>query len=128
MNVDNREIKEDSQIAEALNTYFVSTLTSENESNIPNLPQIIENRTLLISEKRMEEILSGINQEKSEGPDGIHPAILKQISRKIARNVTIIFRRSLETGEIPKDWKRTNVTPIHKKKIKTNQAITVLSV
>ena len=77
MNVDNREIKEDSQIAEALKTYFVSTFTSENESNIPNLPQNIQNRTLFISEKRVEEILSGLNQEKSEGPDGIHPAILR---------------------------------------------------
>ena len=66
MNVDNREIKENSQIAEALNTYFVSTFTSDNASNIPNLLQNIQNRTLFLSEKRVEEILSVSNPKSRE--------------------------------------------------------------
>jgi hypothetical protein len=29
--------------------------------------------------------------------------------------LTIIFRRSLETGEVPPDWRSANVSPVYKK-------------
>ena len=75
--------------------YFVSAFTSEDRSYIPALPQINNHREIFIGKKRFKEILRGLKQEKSQGPDGIHPAILKLLSRSIAKPVTIIFRRSL---------------------------------
>ena len=35
--------------------------------------------------------------------------------------LTEIYRKSLEEGEIPKDWKKANVTPIFKKGVKKNK-------
>jgi len=43
------------------------------------------------------------------------PRILKAISDEIALPVAIIFRKSLDTGEVPRDWRTANVTPLFKK-------------
>lgn len=49
------------------------------------------------------------------GPDGIKPSLLQQFSSSLIMPLTIIFNKSLETGEVPEGWKKANVTPIFKK-------------
>ncbi|KAF2357471.1 Reverse transcriptase domain [Trinorchestia longiramus] len=44
--------------------------------------------------------------------------ILKETAKLISEHLTNIFNRSLETGIVPDDWKRANVTPIFKKRNK----------
>ena len=43
------------------------------------------------------------------------PHVLRNISSDIASPVAIIFRKSLDTGCIPHDWRTANVTPLFKK-------------
>jgi hypothetical protein len=40
----------------------------------------------------------------------------------------LIFKKSIDTGEIPSDWKQANVSVIFKKVPKRNRAITDLLV
>ena len=49
------------------------------------------------------------------GPDEIHPRVLGKLAEVIAEPLSIIYQRSLLTGEVPVDWRLVNVTPIHKK-------------
>ncbi|KAF2343362.1 hypothetical protein FHG87_025882, partial [Trinorchestia longiramus] len=65
--------------------------------------------------EEVEEQLSILNPYKSTGPDGLGPQILKETAEVISEPLTNIFNRSLETGIVPDDWKRANVTPIFKK-------------
>ncbi|KAF2346276.1 Endonuclease/exonuclease/phosphatase, partial [Trinorchestia longiramus] len=65
--------------------------------------------------EEVEEQLSILNPYKSTGPDGLGPRILKETAEVISEPLTNIFNRSLETGIVPDDWKRTNVTLIFKK-------------
>ena len=51
---------------------------------------------------------------KAQGPDNIHPRILKELAVEIAPSLTLIFRKSYETGEVPTDWLKANVSPIFK--------------
>jgi len=46
--------------------------------------------------------------------------VLQELENEIAAALVIIFRHSLNTGEIPADWKRANVTPIFKKGSKSD--------
>ena len=49
------------------------------------------------------------------GPDEIHPRVLRELAEVIAEPLSIIYQRSLLTGEVPEDWRLANVTPIYKK-------------
>ena len=41
--------------------------------------------------------------------------VLRELVEVIAEPLSIIYQRSLLTGEVPEDWRLANVTPIYKK-------------
>ena len=49
------------------------------------------------------------------GPDGIPAIILKELCEELCLPMSIIFNKSISTGEIPKEWKVAEVTAIFKK-------------
>jgi hypothetical protein len=49
---------------------------------------------------------------KVPGPDNIIPRVLKELATHISPILTIIFRKSYNTGEIPSICKRAFVCPI----------------
>ncbi|KAK4833053.1 hypothetical protein QYF61_027555, partial [Mycteria americana] len=48
------------------------------------------------------------------GLDGIHPRVLRELAEVLIKLLSIIYQQSWLTGEVPVDWKLTNVTPIYK--------------
>ncbi|XP_065409551.1 dnaJ homolog subfamily C member 12 isoform X1 [Chrysemys picta bellii] len=52
---------------------------------------------------------------KSPGPDGIHPRILKELKCEIAELLTMVCNLSFKSSSVPNDWKIVNVTPIFKR-------------
>jgi len=52
---------------------------------------------------------------KSMGPDGIHPRLLKELAKELAKPLSIICQQCWLTGEVPGDWRIANVKPIYKK-------------
>ena len=102
--------------AEILNDQFKSVFTKENlqlpsvpELNTPTMPDII------ISVEGVAKLLHDLNPNKASGPDNISARILKLAAEEIAPALSIIFQKSLDTGEIPLSWLRANITPLFKK-------------
>ena len=75
-----------------------------------------------ISVNGVAKLLSNLNSAKAAGPDAIRPIVLKELSHVIAPIVTAIFRKSLDTGKIPSDWKKAQVCPLFKKGNKQDPA------
>eukprot|EP00061_Rhincodon_typus_P007991 g30194.t1 len=65
----------------------------------------------------------GLMVDKSPGPDGLHPRVVREIAEEIVEVLVLIFLESLESGSRPEDWKMTNVTPLFKKGVRQKTGI-----
>ncbi|KAF4795088.1 hypothetical protein TURU_096084 [Turdus rufiventris] len=66
-------------------------------------------------EEAVRDLLSHLDAHKSMGPDGIHPRAMRELADKLAKPLSIIYQKSWLTGEVPEEWKLTNMMSIHKK-------------
>ena len=53
--------------------------------------------------------------KKVSGPQGISCWVLKEAKEEIAPFCNFIFNQLLTTGQVPRDWKCANVSPVFKK-------------
>ena len=106
--------------AEVLNDFFVSVFTKENLSFIPTLPDrnfehVLETFIITSADVLKKKKLSALKASKSAGLDGLHCKFLLELKDSLCDALTNIFNKSLESGEVPKQWKRVHVSPIFKK-------------
>ncbi|PKU41872.1 rna-directed dna polymerase from mobile element jockey-like [Limosa lapponica baueri] len=71
--------------------------------------------SITIKEEEISDLLCRLDAHKSMGPDGLHPRVLKELADVLAKPLSIIYRKSWLTGEVPMDWRVANVTPTYKK-------------
>ncbi|KFZ55402.1 hypothetical protein N321_01655, partial [Antrostomus carolinensis] len=70
----------------------------------------------IMQEETVYDLLHHLNsQNKSVGPDGIHPRVLRELAEELANPLSIIYQQSWLKGEVPEDWRLANETPIYKK-------------
>lgn len=70
---------------------------------------------MTITTEEVEKLLNKKNPGKSPGPGQIHPRVLKECAKQLAMPLTIAFKKYMEEGNVPTDWKEAKVTPIYKK-------------
>lgn len=112
-------ITSDVGIAGVLNEYFTSVFTEESVDAIPEttVRYLGEHplSTITCTEADILDKIGKLKANKSAGPDGYLPRVVKAVSNEIAPHLLKIFNKSLETGTVPDDMHIANVTPIFKK-------------
>ena len=68
-----------------------------------------------MSIKEVISAINGLRSDSAAGPDKIHPKLLKAAPEEVAIPLAMIFKKSLESSQIPMDWKTATVVPIYKK-------------
>jgi len=49
------------------------------------------------------------------GPDEMRPQVLREMVDQVSKPLPIIFEKKWQSGEVPADWERENITPIFEK-------------
>ena len=99
-------------------TYNVPSTRIQSKNNI---------RPIIIDQKGLEKLLANINPSKaSSGPDNIPNRILKECAIHLVPILKTILQCSLDTGELPKDWRDAIISSIFKKETNTYQKTTGL--
>jgi hypothetical protein len=122
-------LKEPKQKADALNSQFHSVFSDsfnitygdfQKDSYMTGTEAYPPMPDIHITRNGVEKLLSQLNPNKACGPDGLKPRILKELANEISPILCLIFNNSIDTGEVPTDWRTAYVSPIYKKGAKYN--------
>ena len=109
---------DDIEIASVLNNFFGSVFTNKDLSNMPSVDAKHIGEPLLsvdVSDKDVWCQLCRLSPSKSGGPDGCNPQVFVEVKDGLLRPLYLLFKKSLEEGQLPIPWKEADVTPIFKK-------------
>ena len=102
--------------AKALANFFQSVFVHEDIQVLSDFPSRVNDSipSLVITEDLVYHKLCNLNTTKANGPHDIHPYIVATFSEKLCKPLCLILNQSLQSGQLPKDWKLANVTPVYK--------------
>ena len=125
--VNQEVVKNDSDIAHSLNTFFTS-IGTKIEAKLPPPSNSIPSHEfdnfnfVPTTSEQVFQCLNSLNSRKRGGLNQIPAAIYKCIAVLLALPLTTLINQSFETGEFPDILKIALVTPIYKKGDKTDPA------
>jgi hypothetical protein len=130
-----KRVEDPGEIVKILNSQFKSVFEQDN-GEIPDVSDIREQ----VSEKNrvtgeydwgdltdvkgevILEKIKKLNEFKAFGVDRVSNAVLKNCAEAFIKPLKLIFDISLKTGEVPREWKEANVTPLFKKGCKLERS------
>ena len=108
----------DEEKAEILQDFFTSVFVEEGDGVLPDFPtvhqgKVIDDADFSPSDVKLE--LENLKIDKAAGPDEIPSVVLKECAAQLATPLFCLFRKSLESGVLPSEFKQAKITPIFKK-------------
>ena len=125
--VNNQELSDKSEIAEAVNAHFIHAAPQGARSSASTNPvqetmRVPKPHNLSpVTQDEVSTTIMALDPKMSSGPSDIKAKCLQFTLPSISSSITRILNLSLLTGSVPSSWKAANVTPVFKKgdKLKT---------
>ena len=100
--------------------YFSKQCTAiDNNSSIPENKSFETEEsfsTFEICSGDIVKIIRSLDLNKAHEHNKISIRMIKICASSISKPLTILFRNCLESECFPKEWKKANIVPVHKKK------------
>ncbi|MGL5625068.1 RNA-directed DNA polymerase, partial [Cetobacterium sp.] len=114
---DDTYINSESEKAEAFLNYFKSVHRLDRGTAIPDTEsrecsEAIEDLTVSVGQ--VQQVLTELKPNKSLGPDGIYPEIVKILSGIVSPAIFEVFQASLTQALVPPEWKSATIVALHK--------------
>lgn len=98
--------------------HFSSTYNRNNTPSADQIPSIAYTSnflsTLSFSSAEVYKVIKRLDSTKGSGADGIPSLFVVRCAESIAYPLSIIFNKSLSSGQFPKFWKKSLVIPLYK--------------
>ena len=102
--------------AEEFNGQFTDVFSKNEHTQVPLLDRSAPfMNDIAVSKDGVIKLLKGLNPSKALGPDELHPRVLKELATELGPVFAQLFKQSIDTGEIPKEWSLANICPLFKK-------------
>ena len=111
--------------ANLLNSYFQSVFTTDN-GILPNFPSRFPPNSpsymndIHITTSIISNTLKKLKTHSAAGPDRIPPIFYKNTSTTITYPLSLLFRTSIDTHQLPSEWRHSIITPKFKKGVPSN--------
>ena len=112
------ETATDLEAAEIMNDYFQSVFTRDDGKTVNQHSPYLSAGSFedfAFNQSDVEEVLVKINISKAAGPDGLDAILYNRCAEQLKYPLYLIFRKSLDTGVVPRLWRESDIAPIHKK-------------
>ena len=117
--VDNKLVTDFLDKANLFNNFFAKQCTPiSNDSTVPvniNFETRERLSSLEFCVDDIVKIIRSLDQNKAHGHDEISIRMIKLCASSISKPLHLIFRNCLEIESFPKEWKKANIIPVHKK-------------
>lgn len=117
--MDGEVTENETEIAQGMNKAFNRVFVREdNNRRIPTPDSTFQGPRITninLTRKGVKKRLKKLKGNKAPGPDGVSPQVLKDCCDILCDPLLDIFQTSLDTGDVPDDWRRANISPIYKK-------------
>ena len=71
--------------------------------------------SITFTEKNIEKVIQSLDPNKAHGHDMTFIRLLKICAKSIIKPLLMIYKKCLEKGCFPNEWKKANVVPVYKK-------------
>ena len=95
---------------EEFNGQFKDVFNKNDHSEVPFLSRsspFMDN--IVVSNEGETKLLKGLNPSKALGPDELRPRVLRELATQLGPVFAHLFLKSLDAGEIPKEWSFANI-------------------
>ena len=124
INSDKKTTSSPQEMTEILSDQYSSVFSDPSDDNIDANTIFPEQHTtdtpslsqIQFSDSELAGAMNNLATNAAPGPDGFPAILLKKCSSVLAPPLALIWRKSLETSDIPTICKSATITPIHKGK------------